>query len=172
MNEEDFDTESDISAKSKSGSKKGIIFAFVGLILVGGGGTAAYMSGMLNDETELEKLKIDDVAETKFALFSVQEFYYHLPTMITNLSGNSDRPSFLKFSVSLEVNDVAVLSQIQRLEPRVIDILQVHFRELRLDDLRDSRGIPILRHEILKRINAAIRPAEISSVLLNELLIQ
>ena len=107
MNKEDFDTESDISAKSKSGSKKGIIFAFVGLILVGGGGTAAYMSGMLNDETELEKLKIDDVAETKFALFSVQEFYYHLPTMITNLSGNSDRPSFLKFSVSLEVNDVA-----------------------------------------------------------------
>lgn len=169
MNEEDFDTKSDISPKSKSGSKKGIIFAFVGLILVGGGGTAAYMSGILNDETELVKLKIDDVAET---MFSVQEFYYHLPTMITNLSGNSDRPSFLKFSVSLEVNDVAVLSQIQRLEPRVIDILQVHFRELRLDDLRDSRGIPILRHEILKRINAAIRPAEISSVLLKELLIQ
>ncbi len=160
---------SDISPKSKSGSKKGIIFAFVGLILVGGGGTAAYMSSILNDETELVKLKIDDVAET---MFLVQKFYYHLPTMITNLSGNSVRPSFLKFRVSLEVNDVAVLSQIQRLEPRVIDILQVYFRELRLDDLRDSRGIPILRHEILKRINAAIRPAEISSVLLNELLIQ
>ncbi len=37
---------------------------------------------------------------------------------------------------------------------------------------RDSRGIPILRHELLVRINSAIHPAEISSVLLKEILIQ
>ena len=92
--------------------------------------------------------------------------------MLANLAGERGQPRFLKFTVSLELTDPSILPRLRRLEPRIIDVLQTHFRELRMDDLRDSRGIPILRGELLARINSAIHPAEITSVLLRGILIQ
>ena len=151
--------------KAKSGSKKIILFVVLALVLLGGGGVAAYMSGMLEADDAHEE-------STKVEAPPVDTVFYHLPTMLANLAGERGRPGFLKFTVALEMTDSSAIPQLRRLEPRIIDILQVHFRELRIDDLRDSRGIPILRHELLMRINSAIHPAVISSVLLKEILIQ
>ena len=92
--------------------------------------------------------------------------------MLANLAGERGTPRFLKFTVSLELIDQDAIPRLRKLEPRIIDILQTHFRELRIDDLRESRGIPILRAQLRDRINAAIHPAEITNVLLRELLIQ
>ncbi len=152
--------------EAKSGSKKIMLFAGLALVLLGGGGVAAYMSGMLEADyvhEELAKVEASPPVDTVF---------YHLPTMLANLAGERGRPRFLKFTVALELTDSSAIARLRRLEPRIIDILQVHVRELRIDDLRDSRGIPILRHELLMRINSAIHPAAISSVLLKEILIQ
>ncbi len=152
--------------KAKSGSKKIILFVVLALVLLGGGGVAAYMSGMLEtDDMHDEPAKAE-------APPPVDTVFYHLPTMVANLAGERGRPGFLKFTVALEMTDSSAIPQLRRLEPRIIDILQVHLRELRIDDLRDSRGIPILRHELLMRINTAIHPVEISSVLFKEILIQ
>ncbi len=152
--------------EAKSGSKKIMLFAGLALVLLGGGGVAAYMSGMLEaDDADEEPAKVK-------APPPVDTVFYDLPTMVTNLAGERGRPGFLKFTVALEMKDSSTIPQLRRLEPRIIDILQVHFRELRIDDLRDSRGIPILRRELLMRINSAIHPAAISSVLLKEILIQ
>ena len=141
------------------------------LVLLGGGGVAAYMTGVLGmlgmDEEQDETAKAEaPPPPPPLTLF------YDLPTMVTNLSGERGRPRFLKFTVSLELTDLSAIAQLRRLEPRVIDLLQVYFRELRIDDLRNSRGIPILRHELLVRINSSIRPAEITRVLLKEMLIE
>ena len=153
--------------KAKSGSKKIILFVVLALVLLGGGVVAAYMSGMLEtDDAHDEPEKVEAPPPP------VDTVFYHLPTMLANLAGERGRPGFLKFTVALELTDSSAIPQLRRLEPRIIDILQVHFRELRIDDLRDSRGIPILRHELLMRINTAIHPVEISSVLLKEILIQ
>ncbi len=153
--------------KAKSGSKKIVLFVVLALVLLGGGGVAAYLNGMLEaDDAHDEPAKVEAPPPP------VDTVFYHLPTMLANLAGEHGRPGFLKFTVALEMTDSSAIPQLRRLEPRIIDILQVHFRELRIDDLRDSRGIPILRHELLMRINSAIHPAEISSVLLKEILIQ
>ncbi len=72
----------------------------------------------------------------------------------------------------MEPTDPDAIPRLRRLEPRVIELLQVYFRELRIDDPRDSRDTPILRHELLPRTDSAIRPAAISSVLLKEVVIQ
>ncbi len=152
--------------KAKSGSKKIVLFVVLALVLLGGGGVAAYLNGMLEaDDAHDEPAKAEAPTPADTVL-------YHLPTMLANLAGERGRPGFLKFTVALELTDSDAIPRIRRLEPRIIDILQVHFRELRIDDLRDSRGIPILRHELLMRINTAIHPAVISSVLLKEILIQ
>ncbi len=152
--------------EAKSGSKKIILFVILAFVLLGGGGVATYLSGLLETDDAHEKPAKVEVPPP------VDTVFYHLPTMLANLAGERGRPRFLKFTVALEMTDSSAIPRIRRLEPRIIDILQVHFRELRLDDLRDSRGIPILRHELLMRINTAIHPAEISSVLLKEILIQ
>ena len=159
------DEEFDEEFEAKSGSKKIILLVVLALVLLGGGGVAAYLSGMLeSDDVHEERAKADAPA--------VSEVYYDLPTMVSNLAGERGRPRFLKFAVSLALTDPAAIPWLRRFEPRIFDILQIYFRDLRLDDLRESRGIPIVRHELLLRINSAIRPAAITSVLLNEVMIQ
>lgn len=157
------DEELDDEPEAKSGSKKIIVIAGLVLVLLGGGGVAAYMSGMLD---------ADDESATAEAPPPVPTVFHQLPTMLANLAGERGQPRFLKFSVSLELTDADAIPRLHRLEPRIIDVLQTHFRELRIDDLRGSRGIPVLRGELLARINSAIHPAEITSVLLKEILIQ
>jgi flagellar FliL protein len=169
--EETLDEEFDDEPEAKSGSKKLIIIVGLVLVLLGGGATAAYMIGMLN-----EFLGIQDAtagSETAEAPPPpVQSVYHPLPTMLANLAGERGQPRVLKFTVSLELTDRDAIPRLRKLEPLIIDILQTHVRELRIDDLRKSRGIPVLRAELLARINSAIHPATITSVLLNEILIQ
>ena len=158
------DEELDDEPEAKSGSKKIIVIAGLVLVLLGGGGVAAYMSGMLDAD--------DESATAEAPPPRVATVFHQLPTMLANLAGERGQPRFLKFSVSLELTDADAIPRLHRLEPRIIDVLQTHFRELRIDDLRGSRGIPVLRGELLARINSAIHPAEITSVLLKEILIQ
>ncbi len=160
------DEELDDEPEDKSGSKKFIVIASLVLVLLGGGGVAAYMSGMLGE------FLASDAPATAEAPPPVPTVFHQLPTMLANLAGERGQPRFLKFTVSLELTDPSAIPRLRQLEPRIIDVLQTHFRELRMDDLRESHGIPVLRGELLARINSAIRPAKITSVLLKEILIQ
>lgn len=167
--EEEFEEE----FEPESGSKKVIFILVAVLLLLGGGGAAAYMTGLLDELLGIEQTAAEtDGAEEPAPPPPVRTVFHPLPTMISNLAGERGPPRFLKFTVSLELVDTSVIPRLRKFEPRIIDILQTHFRELRIDDLRDSRGIPVLRAQLRERINAAIHPAEISNVLLRELLIQ
>lgn len=154
---------------AKSGSKKIMLFFLLALVLPGGGGVAAYLSGMLDSDDAHEE---SAEAEALPPPPSPNTVFCHLPTMISNVAGERGSPRFLKYTLSLAVNDINDVPKIRDLEPRILDILQVYFRDLRLDDLRESQGIPILRQALLTRINSIIHPAVISSVLLTEILIQ
>ncbi len=67
--------------EAKSGSKKIMLFAGLALVLLGGGGVAAYMSGMLEtDDAHEEPAKVE-------APPPVDTVFYHLPTMLANLAG-------------------------------------------------------------------------------------
>ncbi len=170
--EEALDAELDDGPKAKSGSKKIIVIVVLTLVLLGGGGAAAYMTGMLDAVLGGDEASGASATAEETPPPPVPKVFHELPTMLANLAGERGQPRFLKFTVSLELTDKSVIPRLRQLEPRIVDILQTHFRELRIDDLRDSRGIPILRGELLARINSAIRPAEITSVLLREILIQ
>jgi flagellar FliL protein len=55
---------------------------------------------------------------------------------------------------------------------KVIDAFQVYLRELRRSDLEGSAGIYRLREELRRRVNVAIFPASVESVLFREILVQ
>jgi flagellar FliL protein len=79
---------------------------------------------------------------------------------------------YLKFRVTLEVNDQKTVTDIQPLLPRVEDTFQVFVRELRATDLEGSAGVYRLREELLRRVNLAVYPSKVDAVLFKDIVLQ
>ncbi|HWI26959.1 MAG TPA: flagellar basal body-associated FliL family protein [Stellaceae bacterium] len=98
--------------------------------------------------------------------------FFDLPDLLVNLNTTGRKASFLKLSVSLELERPEDLPRLQAVMPRIIDNFQVYLRELRVEDLRGSGGIYRLREELLARVNAAVAPIKVRDVLFKEMLVQ
>ena len=128
-------------------SRKPLIFAALGLVLLSGLGGGGYFFFLHEKKDAPEAHK----TTKPVAFVDIRE-------MVINLANelNQDRPKFLKFRVSLEVKDVKLIPEIQPLLPRVEDTFQVFVRELRASDLDGSAGVYRLREELLRRVNVAV----------------
>jgi flagellar FliL protein len=160
--------EGEAEAKSGGGKKKLIMIAggAVGLLLVAGAGL--YFTGML--DSLLGKKHAAAVAEAPPPKPLV---FFDLPDFLVNLNSNgAKKASFLKLSVSLELEKQEDTARLQAVMPRIVDNFQIYLRELRVDDLRGSGGIYRLREELLARVNAAVAPAKVNDVLFKEMLVQ
>jgi flagellar FliL protein len=153
------------SAKPKSRfklklSKKQMIMAAGGLVLLLGlgGGAFMFMGGSHEEEAEH--------AEKPAVVF------VELPDMMVNLTAAADRPKYLKLKISLELADEKQAEQVRPLLPRVVDSFQTHLREMRPEDLDGSAGMYRLKEELLRRINQAVFPAKVDAILFKELLLQ
>ena len=167
------DGEGDAEAKPKSGGlpiKKLVLFVVLPILLLGGGGAGAYFMGFL--DSLLGKEPVAAEGEEGEPAAPAASVYYDLPEMLVNLNTGSRKSNFLKISVALELDDEATIDRLQTVMPRIIDNFQVYLRELRIEDLSGSAGIERLREELLLRVNAAIRPAEVRDVLFKEMLVQ
>lgn len=113
----------------------------------------------------------DPVAEAQMAAVP-ETFIFNLPTMTVNLNSEGDVESFMKLTVAIEVANEEVMLEIQPRMAKVIDAFQVYLRELRKSDLEGSAGIYRLKEELKRRINVAIFPARVESILFREILVQ
>ncbi|MDO8875490.1 MAG: flagellar basal body-associated protein FliL [Pseudolabrys sp.] len=147
--------------KSKLPSKKVMIMALAGLLVVGGGGFGGYMFFAKPKHEEAKK------EAAKPATF------VDLPDVLVNLaSGGSDRTQYLKVKIVLELPDPLLVAQIQPLMPRVMDAFQTYLRELRPTDLDGSAGLYRLKEELTRRVNVAVAPNKITAVLFKEIVVQ
>ena len=165
--ETDQDLDADGDGASGGGKKKLIMIAggALALVLVGAGG--AYFTGLLDGVLGGAVKVGDEVIEPP-----KPSFFVDLPEMTVNLSSTEQRPTFLKVAIALEVPDKRVAALIEPVMPRVLDAFQVYLRELRVTDLDGSAGIHRLKEELARRVNIAVHPARIDSVLFKEILIQ
>jgi flagellar FliL protein len=139
--------------------------AGLGMLLLSGGGL--YAVGALDRFIgHKEEAVVEKAAPPKPAVF------FDLPDLLVNLNAAGRKASFLKLSVSLELDKQEDVARIQAVMPRIIDNFQVYLRELRIEDLRGSGGIYRLREELLSRVNAAASPARVADVLFKEMLVQ
>lgn len=97
---------------------------------------------------------------------------YSMPEMLVNINTAGRTKSFLKIKVTLELNNEADVARIEDVLPRIVDNFQVYLRELRVEDLQGAAGMYRLREELLNRVNAAVRPAQIKDVLFTDFLLQ
>lgn len=146
--------------------KKILIAAGAGgvVLLLGGGVGAAYMLGWIGAGPTPEELVLQQAQAPKF--------YYDLPELTVNLANAERRAQYLRLSVSLELSSAELNAAIEPNLPRILDVFQTYLRELRVSDLEGSAGLFRLKHELQRRVNLAIFPAEIEAVLFRELIVQ
>jgi flagellar protein FliL len=162
------ETEASDDAEAEGETKKKlplklIIMALGAILVVGGGGTAAFLvlGGKKHDEAKQLEPPVKPVA------------FLDLPDVVVNLANaGGDRTQYLKIKIVLEVPDQLIANQIQPLMPRVVDAFQTYLRELRSADLEGSGGLYRLRDELTRRVNTAVTPNHINAVLFKEIIVQ
>jgi flagellar FliL protein len=186
--EEDFEgDEPEFENAGGGGSKKKLLLLIVlPLVLVLGGAAAAYFTGladpllaMFHKAPPAEGATAEaghdapKAAEGDHAAApNAAAVMYALPEMLVNINTAGRAKNFLKIKVSLELNNEADISRVENVLPRIVDNFQVYLRELRLEDLQGAAGVYRLREELLNRVNAAVRPAQVKDVLFQEMIVQ
>jgi flagellar FliL protein len=156
-------------AKKRWSGKRLVLFVVAPVLVLGAAGGGLAMSGMLDSllgGAEEHQEEAAAPVERKGSVF------HDLPEMLVNLNTAGRRTTFLKITVSLELEKPEDVARIREVMPRILDNFQVYLRELRLDDLRGSAGMYRLREELLARVNAAAAPAKVRDVLFKEMLVQ
>jgi flagellar protein FliL len=133
-----------------------------GIVVIGGGAAAYFLLFSAPQEA----------AGDAHAAAVHESFIFNLPPMTVNLNTDDGVARFMKLTIALEVADEEVMAEIQPRMAKVVDAFQVYLRELRLTDLEGSAGIYRLKEELLRRVNLAIFPAQVESILFKEILVQ
>ncbi len=139
-----------------------IIIAAAAVVLLLGGGGGTYML-LFSGGGAPDGAKAPVVVKT---------YFYDLPQMVVNLSSTDNKDQFLKLKVSLELANEGEAKVIEARIARVMDAFQVYLRELRPSDLAGSAGIYRLKEELRRRVNLAVYPVQVISILFKEILVQ
>jgi flagellar protein FliL len=159
---EDGEQPAEAVGKRKLSKRMMIIIATLAGTLIAAG-TAGYFLFFAAPMDTSER-RLPDVPRT---------FIFNLPSMTVNLNtSEGEGEQFMKLTVALEVQSEEMMQEIQPRLAKVIDAFQVYLRELRKSDLEGSAGIYRLKEELRRRINVAIFPAQVESVLFREILVQ
>jgi flagellar FliL protein len=157
-------------AKKRWSGKRLVLFVAAPVLVLGAAGGGLAMSGML--DSLLGGGAVEHQEEAAAPVERKGAVFHDLPEMLVNLNTAGRRTTFLKITVSLELEKPEDVARIREVMPRILDNFQVYLRELRLDDLRGSAGMYRLREELLARVNAAAAPAKVRDVLFKEMLVQ
>lgn len=142
------------------------------MALVVGGTSAAHVTGLLDSFIGQANGAIDPSKAIPGGASDGEPLFYDLPALMVNLPNVVDHSTFLKLRISLELGSRQDVRRVEATLPRIIDLLQTHLRELRLDDLKESTGIVRLRAEILTHVATTAAPARVDAVLFKEIVIQ
>jgi flagellar protein FliL len=142
-------------------SRKVMIIAAAGFVVLAGGGAGAYFMFAGGKDG------------ASAAIPSKPPAFVDVPEVLVNLSTvGADRTQYLKVKIVLEIPDAALSPQIESTMPRVMDAFQTYLRELRPTDLDGSAGLYRLKEELTRRVNGAIAPNRITAVLFKEIVVQ
>lgn len=167
-------TEAAAALEQKSASSKKMMIIGVAVLVALLAGAAVYYFLVMKKPPEAEhgatpaKTEGHDKGKEEH-----KPIFYDLPEVFVNLNmPGSTRMSFLKLTLSLELEDEPSTKLLEEMKPRIIDQLQVYLRQLKVDDLKGSAGLQKLRTELQLRIRAVTAPAKIKGVLFKEMLFQ
>ncbi len=153
--------ESDENAESTPKKKGGLLIGLV-LALVGGAGAFAYTSGMLGgDSSEGPKKSLSTIGDDLA--------FIPMEPMTVSLTDDSER-RFLRFRAELEVA-ADYKSDIEKLLPRVVDVLNTYLQSLSLEDIEDPSSLLTLRSQMRRRIDLVVGGDRVHDLLVMEFVV-
>lgn len=167
--DEDWDEDEEEGAP-RSGKNKLLLIAGLFVLVAAGGTGAAYFTGLL--DPILRSVVGDGGEELNFSFASTKPGYFEMPELLVNMNTGQGGSAILKIRASLDVGNISDLPHLERLMPRIVDIMQIYLRELRAEDLQGTRGLRRMQDEMLARVNRVSTPAKVNRVLFKEVLVQ
>ncbi|MEL7464228.1 MAG: flagellar basal body-associated FliL family protein [Pseudomonadota bacterium] len=147
-------------AKPKGGLKRLAPLILAPLILAGGGFYVTYAGMLGGDETA--EAKSEEEAKPKVSLDEMA--YMELDEMVVPLAPSA-RSRVLIFQASLEVGPDE-LSEIEKLRPRLLDVLNTYLRVVDHEALEEPSAMPLLRARLLRRLSVVAAPIEPRDILI------
>lgn len=147
-----------LGKKSKIPLVLGLIFALVG----GGGAFYAIYSGMLFSESQGHE-KAEE-KETVVPFLDVA--FVPVDPIIVSL-GPTASSRHLRFRSQLEV-DPKYESDVNKLMPRIVDVLNNYLRALQARDIEQPAALILLRAQMLRRIQIVVGPGRVNDLLVME----
>lgn len=106
--------------------------------------------------------------------------FFDLPEINTSIPKGKGKNGFLMVSFTLQLEQEEDREKIQKLQPNIMDAIQVYLSSLRLDTLSTDTtiglispiGLEKIRTNLILRINAVIAPAEIKTLLYKKFVAQ
>ena len=147
----------------KKGSKLPLIIGLVLAIVGGAGGFYAVSSGMiLGGESHAEEMHedVEDVGDMPDIAF------VEITPMVVSL-GQGNGGQHLRFRAQLEV-PAAHHSDVEKLLPRVVDVLNGYLRALEAGDLQDNAALVRLRAQMLRRVQIVTGAGRVNDLLIME----
>ena len=152
------DEETDEEPKKKKG---GLLIGIV-LALVGGGGAFAFTSGMIGGGDS-------DSPQVHLATIGDDLAFIPMEPMTVSLGDTSQR-RFLRFRAELEV-DAVYKPDIEKLLPRVVDVLNTYLQSLSLKDIEDPSSLLTLRSQMRRRIDLVVGGDRVHDLLVMEFVV-
>lgn len=163
MAKEDEAEDGGTEAKPRS-SRRLLLFVILPLLLLLAGGAGYYFFFYAKKKAAPEANKAPPPPKTYV--------FYNIPSFVVNLPAAAGRTSFLKVTISLELDSAADITIVQSVMPRIVDHVQAYLRNLRPEDLKGTAALQRFREEMLDRVTSAAPTAKVDDVLIQELLLQ
>ncbi|WP_050605123.1 flagellar basal body-associated protein FliL [Ruegeria sp. 6PALISEP08] len=145
--------------------KKGIL---IGLILAVSGAAGGYFltsSGLIPLGGKAAEEASQDMEKEKPVKTLADVAFIDLPPVIVSVNSSNSRR--LKFHAQLEVN-APYMADAERMQPRIMDVLNGYLRAVELQDLEDSLALMRIRGHLLRRIGIVVGEGRVRDVLVME----
>ena len=152
------DAEAPQDAVPKKKSKLPLILGLVLFLALGGGGFYAVYSGLILAPAT-ETTAVDSGAAPEIAFVPIEPVVISLGQVADN--------HHLKFAAQLEVERAAE-SEVTRLLPRIVDVLNGYLRAVEVAELEDPDALVRLRSQMLRRIQIVTGDGQVRDLLVTE----
>lgn len=164
------DTEDEaLTKKSKLPLIIGVVLGLAGA----GGGFFAVQSGLLpfgqtdaahSEESQMAKEAPEGVDTGESAKEIANLAFIDMEPLVISLRKASGL-KHLRFRAQLEVS-LEHQAEVEKVLPRVVDVLNSYLRALEIEDLTDPMALPKLRSQMLRRINIATGQGRVRDLLI------
>ena len=161
--------ETDPTADKAETPKPSRLPLIIGLILAvagGSGGFLAVRTGILPIGGAAEPVTSESVPNEKTSHDYSDLVYVPIEPLVVSYARDG-RSRHLRFRAELEVPEDTA-GEVERLMPRVVDVLNTYLRALRISDLQESTALLRLRTQMLRRVQTVVGHGLVNDLLVME----